>query len=286
MATVIALKPGETITVVSINPDVYPSHPIMLPGMPGWGSGGPPPTPGHDLPLFPTHLPVVPPGGAWPQPPQPPYPSHPIYNPGGPPGSSPPGFWGGGMGPGVKPQPPWPETPPPIEPPTEEGGNWVWLGVRKWAAGSGLRCRAKAKPAQKHDGRHAENSGVDDPADPDEIEDELEQLEEEGDVTSVHRKQEEDMPTEKEKADKERDDKLAKDTQDQALQEQRQQQVQREPQVETGSINEPAGSNITPEPSTPQPSSTDPAAGRGKVDEDDEDEEDEGDNKGKGKKRR
>ena len=38
----------------------------------------------------------------------PPYPSHPIYNPGGPPGSSPPGFWGGGMGPGVKPQPPFP----------------------------------------------------------------------------------------------------------------------------------------------------------------------------------
>lgn len=126
--TVVALKPGETLTIVAINPDVYPSHPIMLPGMPGWGSGGPPLGIWGPTDPRPTH-PIAgwdPGSGTWPQPPQPPYPSHPIYNPGGPPGSSPPGFWGGGMGPGVKPQPPWPEEPPPVEPPAEEGGNWVW----------------------------------------------------------------------------------------------------------------------------------------------------------------
>lgn len=62
--------------------------------------------------------PIVPPN----QPPSggaPPHPSLPIYWPGGPPGEPPPGFWGGGMGPGVKPQP-HPEHPivlPPDVPP-------------------------------------------------------------------------------------------------------------------------------------------------------------------------
>jgi len=108
------------------------------------GGGGEPPRPNHDLPLFPFHPIVVPPGGAWPgEPPtgggEPVYPSLPIYNPGGPAGSYPPGFWGGGMGPGVKPQPPVegsepkpehpiyypPGTEPPTTepPPTGEGGQ-------------------------------------------------------------------------------------------------------------------------------------------------------------------
>lgn len=69
--------------------------------------------------------PIVPPdqGGGGGQPPQP---SHPIYNPGGPPGSSPPGFWGGGMGPGVKPQPPDESTKPPepVQPPIEWKAVW------------------------------------------------------------------------------------------------------------------------------------------------------------------
>jgi hypothetical protein len=69
---------------------LFPSHPIVVP--PG-GAYPPyyPPRPGHDLPLFPTHLPVVPPGGAWP-PYAPPYPDHslppfathlPVVPPGG-----------------------------------------------------------------------------------------------------------------------------------------------------------------------------------------------------------
>ena len=117
-------------------PPPHPSHPIMLPGMPGWGGGGgQPPYPDQGLPPFATHLPVVPPGGAWPQPPRPPgVPTHPIYNPPYPdqglpgaqprpehpiyipPEGAPPPLasggrriclrgLGGGMGPGVKPQP-------------------------------------------------------------------------------------------------------------------------------------------------------------------------------------
>lgn len=75
--------------------------------------------------------PIIPPGqppsGGHPEHPifYPPYPSHPIYNPGGPPGSSPPGFWGGGMGPGVKPQPPTEQPPEPIEPPVEWKAVWA-----------------------------------------------------------------------------------------------------------------------------------------------------------------
>ena len=50
------------------------------------------------------------PGG----PPSPGVPTHPIYNPPGiwGPPDMPPGYWGGGMGPGVKPQPPFPGQPP------------------------------------------------------------------------------------------------------------------------------------------------------------------------------
>ncbi len=69
-----------------------------LPGdLPGSGGGGE--RPDHDLPLFPFHPIVVPPGGAWPQPPtDQPRPEHPIYYP---PGTEPP-------------------VEPPVEPPTTE----------------------------------------------------------------------------------------------------------------------------------------------------------------------
>src|SRR4029077_11087130 len=71
----------------------------------GIGGGPMPGGPGGGQPVYPAH-PIA--GGPWP--------SHPIYGPQptqpgqpplgiwGPP-DMPPGFWGGGMGPGVKPQP-------------------------------------------------------------------------------------------------------------------------------------------------------------------------------------
>lgn len=157
-------------------PGPHPSHPIMLPGMPGWGGGGPPSgpvDPGYSPPW--ARPPVDPgysppwarPGGPvdpgysppWARPgpppgiwgPTDPRPTPPIYIP--PPGSPPPlgiwgppdmppGFWGGGMGPGVKPQP-HPEHPivlppnlPPVMPPEAGGGpiDWkvAWTPVTGW----------------------------------------------------------------------------------------------------------------------------------------------------------
>ena len=66
------------------------------------------------------------------------HPEHPIYYPPhiwGPP-DMPPGFWGGGMGPGVKPQPPDMPTEPPSnptepKPPPDEGG-WGWHPTYGW----------------------------------------------------------------------------------------------------------------------------------------------------------
>ena len=108
---VIALKPGETLTIVSINPDVYPSHPIMLPGMPGWGQR--PPYPDQGLPGnqpypdqgLPGNQPYPDQGlpGSQPRPDHglPPFPNHPIVIP--------------------------PTEPPPVQPPTDsDEGNWVW----------------------------------------------------------------------------------------------------------------------------------------------------------------
>ncbi len=139
MVAPIILKPGESLMVVSINPDVYPSHPIMLPGMPGWGGGGPV-DPGYSPPWA-----QIPPGGQgggpvdpgysppWAQvPPQRPIAGWPIVPGWG--GSLPGGGGFPGQGGPVDPgySPPWaqipvdpPTEPPPVKPPTE-GGNWVW----------------------------------------------------------------------------------------------------------------------------------------------------------------
>jgi hypothetical protein len=113
-----------------------PSNPIALPGDPWWGGGGPV-DPGYGIPggIPGTRPPIggVDPGwgNSWFDP----RPSHPIYYP--PPGpvdpgysppwarpplgiwgppQMPPGFWGGGMGPGVKPQPPFPGQGGPVDP--------------------------------------------------------------------------------------------------------------------------------------------------------------------------
>lgn len=63
------------------------------------------------------------PGGPGGQPPSDAHPEHPIYWPPGiwGPPDMPPGFWGGGMGPGVKPQPPI--LPDPPEPPADGVGK-------------------------------------------------------------------------------------------------------------------------------------------------------------------
>jgi hypothetical protein len=115
----------------------YPSHPIA--------PGGPPPQiwPSPGVPTHPI-APGGPPPTIWPSPG---VPTHPIYFP--PPGSPPPlgiwgppdmppGFWGGSLGPGVKPQP-HPEHPivlppnlPPEIPPPEGGGPAIPI---EWKTG-------------------------------------------------------------------------------------------------------------------------------------------------------
>lgn len=120
---VITVRPGETVTVVglsALDPSApTPSHPIMLPGMPGWGvpPGAHPSHPialpgdpwwGQDL--RPTHPIYIPP----------PTPAHPIVLPGD-------GIWGQDLKPThpiYLPEPP--TEPPPTEPPPQEGGNYVW----------------------------------------------------------------------------------------------------------------------------------------------------------------
>lgn len=93
--------------------DAHPEHPIVI---------VPPDSIAPGVPTHPIYLPVYPahpiaPGGS------PGVPTHPIYNPPsiwGPP-TMPPGFWGGGMGPGVKPQP-RPEHPIALPPGPPDGG--------------------------------------------------------------------------------------------------------------------------------------------------------------------
>jgi len=109
-----------------------------MPGGPGQSPGQPPtiwPSPG-----VPTH-PIYNPPGIWG--PTDPRPTPPIYMPPGGGGGQPPlgiwgppqmppGFWGGGMGPGVTPQPPGGGAPPQpthpiVLPPVEPGGPPVTI---------------------------------------------------------------------------------------------------------------------------------------------------------------
>jgi hypothetical protein len=135
---VVTVRPGETITVVGLDADPNaprPEHPIMLPGMPGFGTiGGVHPS--HPI-WYPQPGPGNPPGS---QPPV--YPSHPIWypqpGPGNPPGSQPPVY---PSHPISLPGDPWwgdpkpthpiylpvpPIEPPPTEPPATDAGHWAW----------------------------------------------------------------------------------------------------------------------------------------------------------------
>jgi hypothetical protein len=111
--SIITVRPGETITVIGMAADPNaprPSHPIALPGDPWWGGGGPV-DPGYSPPWA-----QVPGGGTRPPNWSPIHPEHPIANP------FPPYVDIGGPGP----QPPWPTEPPPVKPPEQEDGHWVW----------------------------------------------------------------------------------------------------------------------------------------------------------------
>lgn len=94
-----------------------PTHPIYNPAYPDNTLPGSQPRPDQGLPPFPSHPIYIPPEGA-----------PPPLGIWGPP-DMPPGFWGGGMGPGVKPQP-HPEhpivLPPDLPPTTPEGGKIEW----------------------------------------------------------------------------------------------------------------------------------------------------------------
>jgi hypothetical protein len=127
MAGVIVVRPGETVTVVGAEADPNaprPSHPIMLPGMPGWG------VPPGARPSHPIALPGDPwwggggqvdpgwSGGVAP----PPMPTHPIALPGDP-------WWGQDLKPThpiVLPPIEPPTEPPPVQPPPADSGHWVW----------------------------------------------------------------------------------------------------------------------------------------------------------------
>lgn len=120
-----AISPGVPTHPIFI--PVYPAHPIVIP--PGAIGPGKPTHPIVLPPYVPAHPIVIPPGAIDGV-----HPEHPIVIPPplgiwGPP-DMPPGFWGGGMGPGVKPQPPvlpvppdMPNVPPPGSPPVIVGGT-------------------------------------------------------------------------------------------------------------------------------------------------------------------
>jgi hypothetical protein len=103
----ITVRPGEVVTVIglwSLDPNApHPEHPIMLPGMPGWG------VPPGARPSHPIALPGDP---WWPAPPvdpNAPRPTHPISLPGDP-------WWGTSP----------PTEPPPVQPPSMDSGDMVW----------------------------------------------------------------------------------------------------------------------------------------------------------------
>jgi hypothetical protein len=122
MAGTITVKPGQTLSVVGIPADStlppYVPGPVDPGYSPPWaqippgGQGGGPVDPGYSPPWAQV------PGGGGGSPPNwsPIHPSHPIANP------FPPYVDIGGPGP----QPPWPTEPPPVKPPEQDSGNWVW----------------------------------------------------------------------------------------------------------------------------------------------------------------
>ena len=118
-----AISPGVPTHPIYI--PVYPAHPIVIP--PGAIGPGVPTHPIVLPPYEPAHPIVIPPGaidGA--------HPEHPIVLPPplsiwGPP-TMPPGFWGGGMGPGVKPQPPTGG----IGGGNPQDGKWVYSAIYGW----------------------------------------------------------------------------------------------------------------------------------------------------------
>ncbi len=100
---VIAVKPGESVTVVGVAAD--PAPPLGI-----WGPTDPRPT-----------LPIAgwdPGSGTWPKPPQP-QPPLGIWGPGDPRPTLPIAGWDPGSG-------TWPDKPPPVEPPAQDSGHWVW----------------------------------------------------------------------------------------------------------------------------------------------------------------
>ncbi len=107
----------------------HPSHPISLPGDPGWGmipgfsgpGGGIPIWPGH--PDYPTRPQPQPPLGIWG--PTDPRPNPPIYWPGYP--TQPPPWWGSGQPPITPPSGPAIPGQLPASDPT--GSGWVYCYV-------------------------------------------------------------------------------------------------------------------------------------------------------------
>ena len=145
--TVVNVRPGETVTVIGLPsvpvlppgpvdpgysppwaqvPDPNaprPTHPIMLPGMPGWGvppggQGGGPVDPGYSPPWAQVRPPVDP-GYSPPWAQVPVDPEHPWVPP--PSGPVDPGF-----------SPPWAQVP---DAPDGGAGTWVWAwspAAKRW----------------------------------------------------------------------------------------------------------------------------------------------------------
>jgi hypothetical protein len=104
------------MTVVAIDPNLKPTHPIAPGGGGYWGQAN---DPGYGIPESGYH--PVDPGYGIPEtgyPGNPPRPTHPIARPGDP-------WWGADL----KPTHPIvlpPTEPPPTEPPPSDSGHWVW----------------------------------------------------------------------------------------------------------------------------------------------------------------
>jgi hypothetical protein len=97
---------------------IDPGHPPSGPVDPGWSGG---------IGQEGTRPPIGSVDPGWGQTPGA-HPSHPIYYPGGGPGFSPPGYWGGG-----------PHPMPPIAPPPENTQPPGWGPIYIWGGGPGAR---------------------------------------------------------------------------------------------------------------------------------------------------